>query len=174
MRRRIFFATALPGALASCGFQPLYGAYQDGSIVDDFASIKILPIQNRSGQILRNYLLDGLTPRGEPERPTYRLRVTLIEPRATNLGISRTDAVVRYSYSTTAVFSLEDRSGNVLTRDGISSVSSYEVTNSEYATFASRGNAADRVLEDISHEMKARLAVWFRRRREQRATAQYP
>ena len=55
--------------LSGCGFEPLYGRFGDSSIADDLARIKIQAIGGRSGQLLRNHLLDGLTPKGELTRP---------------------------------------------------------------------------------------------------------
>ncbi len=152
-------------ALGGCGFEPLYGRFGDGSIADDLAGIKIRIIGSRSGQLLRNHLLDGLTPKGELARPAYTLRVELIEPRPQDLGVARDDSVVRYSYSTVARFKLDDPSGRSVFEGQSSSLSSYEVTNSEFATVAGRTNARDRVLEEIAVDMKAQLAVFFRSRR---------
>jgi LPS-assembly lipoprotein len=163
MKRRILLGAAL--ALAGCGFEPLYGRFGDSSIADDLATIKIHLIANRSGQILRNHLLDGLTPRGEPQQAAYVLRVELFEPLPQDIGITRNESVVRYSYSTAARFRLHDAAGKELLRSEASSVSTYEVTNSEFATVAGQLNARDRVLAEIATEIKAQIAVWFRTRR---------
>lgn len=152
-------------SLGGCGFEPLYGRFGDSSIADDLARIKIQVIGSRSGQLLRNHLLDGLTPKGELTRPAHTLRVELLEPRPQDLGIARDDSIVRYSYSTVARFKLQDPTGRVVLESQSSSISSYEVTNSEFATVAGRTNARDRVLEEIASDMKAQLAVFFRSRR---------
>ncbi len=152
-------------ALGACGFEPLYGRFGDSSIADDLAHIKIQVIGGRSGQLLRNHLLDGLTPKGELERPSYTLRVQLFEPLPQDLGVARDDSIVRYSYSSVARFRLNDPSGRSVLEGQSSSLSSFEVTNSEFATVAGRTNARDRVLEEIANDMKAQLAVFFRTRR---------
>lgn len=167
MKRRIFLgaAAATPLALSACGFEPLYGRFGDRSIADDLATIKVELIANRSGQILRNHLLDGLTPRGEPQRAAYTLRVELIEPLPQDLGITRNETVVRYSYSSVARFRLFDSTGNEMLQSDAAGLSSYEVTGSEFATVSGQANARERVLEEISNEIKSQLAVWFRTRR---------
>ena len=152
-------------ALGACGFEPLYGRFGDSSIADDLARIKIQVIGGRSGQLLRNHLLDGLTPKGELARPAYTLRVELLEPRPQDLGIARDDSIVRYSYSSVVRFMLNDPAGRLVLAGQSSSVSSYEVTNSEFATVSGRTNARDRVLEEIAIDMKAQLAVFFRSHR---------
>lgn len=166
--RRSLLVLLAAATAASCGFEPLYGRFDDRSITDRFAGIKISMIANRSGQQLRNYLIDGLTPRGAPVRPTHTLDVELVEPRPQDLGITRDDSVVRYSYTTTAVFRLTEAGGRVVLQGQSSASSSSEVTNSEFATVAARNNARDRVLEEISHDMKQQLAVHFRDRRPAR------
>ena len=163
MKRRILIGAAL--TLSGCGFEPLYGRFGDSSIADDLATIKVQAIANRSGQILRNHLLDGLTPRGEPQSPAYVLRVELFEPAPQDIGITRNESVVRYSYATVARFRLLDAAGAELLRAESSGVSTYEVTNSEFATVAGQLNARERVLSEIANDMKSQIAVWFRTRR---------
>lgn len=152
-------------ALGACGFEPLYGRFGDYSIADELASVKIALIRDRSGQILRNALLDGLTPKGEPQRPAYTLIVELYEPRPQDLGIARDDTVVRYGYSSSALFRLNDGAGRLIHQSVAASSTSYEVTNSEYATVVGRNNARDRVMQEIAHDIKSQLAVYFRTRK---------
>ena len=168
MKRRALLVTAPALAcawLAGCGFEPLYGRVGDASIVDEFARIRILPISNRAGQILRNNLIDGLQPRGEPERAAYRLAIELVEPLPQDLGISRTDAVVRYSYTAYATCRLFDAAGTEIWQGRASSSTSYEVSNSQFATLAGQSAARERVMEEIAIDVKAQLASVFRARR---------
>ena len=158
-------------ALAGCGFEPLYGSRTPGgeAVRDDLAAVKIDLIANRSGQILRNYLLGMMTPQGEPPRPAYRLQIVLQEPRPQDLGIARDDSVVRYNYGIRARFRLYDAAGRRVLVEGLSdSSSSFSVTNSEYATVAARDNARERVLEEIAGDIRIQLGTFFR---EQRAAA---
>ena len=77
-------------ALCGCGFEPLYvekkhdnmwyyGGDFDTSISQEMAQISIEPISQRFGQIMRNELIDLLTPKGTPKSPKYRLFVHLTE-----------------------------------------------------------------------------------------------
>lgn len=163
----LLLAGALP-ALAGCGFSPLYGRGEDGAVTAELAKIRVLPIANRSGQILRNHLIDGLQPRGEPQRAAYTLAIELIEPQQQDLGISRTESVVRYGYVAQANCRLLDATGREIWRGRAASSTSYEVTNSQFATLAGLNNARDRVMEEISIDVKAQLAALFRARRAAR------
>jgi LPS-assembly lipoprotein len=158
----------LPGllvclALAACGFEPMHRTTERGAAADSFAVIRIDPIADRSGQVLRNHLLDRLTPFGAPARPDYVLRVRLQEPRQT-LALRRDDVISRVGYSATAIFELADATGRRVF-DGTSSYSTdYEVTNSEFATLISAQNARDRVLELVGDDIRNQLAAFFQRR----------
>ncbi len=100
--RWIAVLAALAGT-AACGFEPLYGRKDNGSVVDDLAAVRIELIADRSGQILRNYLLDDLNPRGTPAQATYILSVRIFEPR-TEVGLQRDDTVTRYAYGVSAQY----------------------------------------------------------------------
>jgi len=165
-RRACLLALLL--ALAGCGFEPLYGSRGPGgeAVRDDLAAVKIDLIANRSGQILRNYLLGMMTPRGEPPRPGYRLQIVLQEPRPQDLGIASDDSVVRYNFGIRARYRLYDAAGRQMLVEGLSdSSSSYTVTNSEYGTVAARDNARDRVLEEIAGDIRIQLGTYFRGQR---------
>ncbi len=147
--------------LAACGFEPLYGTRADGGPVsNELAAIRIAPIRDRSGQILRNYLLDTLTPEGAVVDSRYTLNVVLIEPRS-ELGLRRDDTPTRINYGVTARFELVDRGGRRLVSGVAGSDTSYEITNSEYATLSNRVAARDRLLQVISEDIKQQLAAYF-------------
>ena len=75
-----FFRPAVAAALislAACGFRPLH-APGAGAEPEVLAGIEIAHIPDRLGQVVRNHLLDRLTPRGAPAAATYRLAVSLL------------------------------------------------------------------------------------------------
>lgn len=64
--------------VSACGFEPLYvekkssGQWYydnkfDTGIKEEMASVKVELIQDRIGQLIRNDLLDKLSPKGEPK-----------------------------------------------------------------------------------------------------------
>ena len=57
--RTIFLLAAL-GFLGGCGFQPLYGKSFAAYAPEEFAAIRVKPIQDRIGQQLHNHLLSFL------------------------------------------------------------------------------------------------------------------
>jgi LPS-assembly lipoprotein len=149
--------------LAGCGFEPLYAARGPASVGDDLAAVRVAPIANRSGQILRNYLVDSLAINGQSASPRYTLHVSVEEPRG-ELTIRRDDTPSRFAYTVTARFRLADGAGRTLYNGVASFDSDYEVTNSEFATLANRLNVRDRLLQQASEDIRLQLAQFFRGR----------
>lgn len=128
---------------------------------EHLAQVRVELIENRSGQILRNYLLDELTPLGQPARSAYSLQIRLVEPR-TNLIISRSDTTLRYGYSAIASFRLVDAAGKLLYSGSASSTTSFDASDSEFATLASQADARNRILLELSGDIRNQLALYFR------------
>src|SRR3546814_18238304 len=73
-------AIVLAAALAGCGFRPMYKESAAGdTTVADFSDVMIAQPEDRRDQLLRNDLLDLLTPLGSPSRPRYLLAYKLTE-----------------------------------------------------------------------------------------------
>lgn len=149
--------------LAGCGFEPLHRSTAQGSAAETLAAIRVEPIADRSGQVLRNLLLDRLSPRGAPARPEYQLRVRLQEPRQT-LALRRDDVISRMGYSASASFDLFDASGRRVFAGTSNYATDYEITNSEFATLVSAQNARDRVLELVGDDIRNQLAAFLTKR----------
>ncbi len=147
--------------LSACGFEPLHA--QRGA-VEALPSIRIEPIPERSGQILRNYLLDRISPRGTPRDANYTLVVRLFEPRQV-LALRRDDVISRMSYSAVASFDLVDADGKRANAGSASFSTDYEITNSEYATLIALQSARERVLELVADDIRNQIVVELRRPR---------
>ncbi len=174
--RRFFlcaaFAAALP--LAGCGFEPLYGRTASGaSAIDELAAIQVEQIPDRSGQILRNSLRDALNPNGQALPARYRLRIRMIEPRQ-ELALQRNDTVARVGYGVVATYVLLDASGRALTSGASSLNTNFEVSDSQYATLSSRNSARDRVIAQISEDIRDQLAIFLGSRAPQASAPQGP
>ena len=155
--------------LSSCGFSPLYGkrvAGQD-SAEDHLALIQINQIKDRVGQQLHNRLLDRLTPKGEPVNPAYVLTVDVSES-VSSLGVKKSAVATRsnlrldVSYVLMPVINtLEEAlsSGTVL------AISGYDISNSEYTTLVAAQNARTSAVREAADDIRTRLAVYFRRQK---------
>jgi len=156
---------AAASLLAGCGFEPLHG--QRGAAAA-LPPIRIEPIPERSGQILRNYLLDRVASRGEGGAQAYTLAVRLFEPRQV-LALRRDDVISRMGYSAVASYELRDVAGKRVAVGNATYSTDYEITNSEFATLAAQQNARERVLELVADDIRNQIVVELRapRRPEQ-------
>ncbi len=160
--RRAICGTLLAAAafLGGCGFEPLMGKNHP-DVQSGMERIRVAMIPDRSGQILRNLLLDSLTPRGLQGPEIYVLAVNLYEPRR-EVAIRRDDTASRLAYTASATFHLSDRQQRRTVFTGSSAVeTTYEVTNSEYATLASQASARDRALQEVSADIRQQIATFL-------------
>jgi len=167
--RRGLLLAAL-GALTACGLRPLYGdggqaaPGASGGIRGDLGSIRIMPIAERSGQVLRNALLDIVTPEGEPREPLYQLVVVRSESEETPLR--RLDELAMLQIlRVSASWSLRDLSGATLNAGVSRTLARFDLTRSQPATEAARENARERAARDLAEDIRVKLALYFRQRR---------
>jgi LPS-assembly lipoprotein len=164
----LFFCLALTG----CGYQPLYGDRASAVTSEDLALIYIAPISDRSGQQLRNFLLEDINSSGQPRRPIYTLTVGL-SVVSTGVSLSRDSTTSRTSITATAKYSLIDTtSGKSLFSSTSRGTDAYDVLVSDYGTLASQDDAIMRALREVSSDMRTQIAVYFRGRKEKERSTQ--
>lgn len=133
--------------LTACGFHPLYMPVQGTSRIA--VPIKIATIQDRDGQILRNYLVDLLTPEGTPQNPKYVLEITLTDV-ITDIGVNRDETASRKSATVTAAIKMRDSKTNaVVYTHSAKAINSFAVLSQNYFS--------DLVAEDYAKKEALRL-----------------
>ena len=146
--------------LSGCGFRPLYLKGKQNP-QPDLTAIEIRPIVDRKGQILRNLLLDQLTPKGPSAHPAYVLDVT-VDFSITNLGIRRNDRATRALMKVTATYSLRRKQDEAKLFSGTSQASSgYDILDSDFATLVAEKDAMQHSLETIAQDINLRLSFLF-------------
>ncbi len=164
--RMLAVSLLLAGIVAGCGFRPLYKQAGNTNTVQDFSQISIVQPEDRPSQQLRNFLLDSLTPYGQPDRPLYRLDYRLTETVA-SVFVTRTEEITRNNLQLSVSVYLRDyQTGAVLTSLSTSSQASYNVTLADYANLVSEKNARERALRDVAEQIRLRLGNYFDRRPE--------
>jgi len=145
--------------LSGCGFRPLFSRHSV-SAPEALAAIAIKPIQDRTGQKLRNLLLDRLSPKGPAVTARYVLEINVSVLRQ-SLGVKKDAFATRANLSVTASFVLLPTYADRLSSFKGSAVStnSYNILRSEFATLSARNNALDRALREIADEIRIRIAV---------------
>jgi LPS-assembly lipoprotein len=159
MKLTTLLAVLVSLVLPGCGFEPLYGERGDVSVTSELSSVHIAAIPDRAGQVLRNFLLDQINPRGERDR-AYTLTIDLREPQQ-EIGILRSDTATRIAYSAIASYTLADGGGRPLLRGQSTSNTTYQLSNSPFSTLASRFDSRDRALQEISIDIRHQLAAFF-------------
>jgi LPS-assembly lipoprotein len=164
--RTLAVSLVLAGLMAGCGFRPLYKQTGNTDTVREFSQISIVQPEDRPSQQLRNFLLDSLTPYGQPDRPLYRLDYRLTE-MVSSVFVTRTEEITRNNLQLSVAIYLRDyQTGVVLTSLSTNSQASYNVTLADYANLVSEKNARERALRDVAEQIRLRLGTYFDRRPE--------
>lgn len=158
--------------VGACGFEPLYvqkkqsdnwyfsGEF-DPSISAEISQIKIEQIQQRFGQVVRNELLDSLTPRGAPKKPKYRLFVDLqdkqITQQALRSDITATRERVRYK----VLYRLKNDKNEVLVEGDSIAYVSYDILANPYSTTMAKKKTEKDAAKIIANDISLRLGAYF-------------
>ena len=155
-------------ALAGCGFRPLYGQNSGGGeVVPEFALIAIEQPNDRGEQLLRNRLLDILTPKGAPDRPRYLLKYKISEAVG-SVFVTRAEEITRSNVQISISAVLHDyESGRPVASASASSQASFNQTTNDYANLISERDARDRAMRDGAEQIRIRLANYFDRWRQE-------
>jgi len=178
-RRAALLAAA--GLLSGCGFRPLYGsngaaavAAGEPALRDQLLSIRVAPINERFGQLMRRGLVQRLgTGIGGPRQAVHELRVGP-GVSAEGVGVQIDGTATRIRYIATANW--------VLVRlgpppEGIMSgqeraIEAFNIpVNQFFAADSSREATEQRLAATLAEQIVTRIAVEFRRRAEGGAVA---
>ena len=154
--------------LGGCGFRPLYARPDTpGSVPASLAGIEVDEIKSRSGFMVRDRLLDLISPSGPPGQPHYKLTVTLNETESA-LGIQGNETVTSYDFHLDAHFFLREQPSNKVVFDGRArSIANYSVVTSQFATLSAQRDAADRASRALAEDIATRLSIWADEHRKQ-------
>jgi LPS-assembly lipoprotein len=155
-------SAAVGAVLAGCGFEPVYGTRQSVETTAEMATIKVDPIKERIGQLLRNNLLDSLNPRGEPAQVKYLLLTEVTEAKQ-ELAIRKSELATRSNMNLTATYRLfdVDRKAFVMTRTS-AVAASYNLLTNDFATLAAEADARERGARDLSDDITRQIALYLR------------
>ena len=159
---RASFVLLMLSLATACGFQPLYGkTTQNADVQEKLAQIYIEPIKGRTGQILRNELLDLANPGGIPDQPVYRLQIS-IEIQKVGLAIQQDATKTRYNLTLNSKFRLTDAAGqDVIYSGSTQNIASYNVVQSEFANLSAANNAEKRAAIVAAEQINQQLSVFF-------------
>ena len=151
--------------LSGCGLRPLYATGDAKSEVRQaLATVAVTPIDEQSGWLLRNALVDRLAPPGDGADSVYRLDVRL-DDDITRFGLRRDAGATRERRTLRARYQLvEIATGETLVDASAGFDAGIDITSSPYATVAAEQSALERLSAEVADDIVARLALYFRGR----------
>ncbi len=161
---RILFLLAVPGilpALAGCGFSPLYGTVGDsGNVEARLVSMEVAPPANRTEQLVRNALLEGIAP-SQAGGGKYLLSLRTEEKQLTSiLSFDRKTPQSRYVLNVS--YTLSDRgTGKTLTSGKTFAEVSYTKTRQPVADIQALSKAKETAARVVAQDIRTRLAAWM-------------
>jgi LPS-assembly lipoprotein len=165
-----FLAGAL-GCLPGCGFKPLYGANSAAhgpAAVEQFATIEIPVLPDRTGQIMRNLLIDSLHPSGAADTYQYRLDVKITEADV-SLGLQGNSTSTRGQIKISALYSLIDKkTGKNLLKETVRTSAGYNILVNQFGTELSTQSSRQEALQEIADDITLHLALYFTRDTEKK------
>ncbi len=147
-------------SLAGCGFTPVYGKNNglNSAGAKKLAQVRVEPIIEREGQILRNTLLDKLNPTGTSAPAAYVLQVSF-STELVPIAIQIDRSVSRYTRNLYASMQLVRLSDNkVLLENNIRRTASYNVSKSDFATYAASQDTVQRGMQELAADIALRVA----------------
>jgi len=166
MRRLLYilFMMITASLLNGCGFEPLYATGPSAANVPDaLKQITVLPLSDRTGQLLQTALQRRLNAGGDLGAATrYDLDIALRQT-VQGFGIRGDAAPTRQRVRTVADYQLIDRENEEEVFAGTAVAdTTFDIVESEYATFVAEETAAERNTQIISERILSRLALYFR------------
>ncbi|MHC8508051.1 MAG: LPS assembly lipoprotein LptE [Rhodospirillales bacterium] len=157
--------------LAACGFAPLHGRTESGvSTRDTLPAVKIEIIRDRSGQFLRNLLMDKFAPRGRKGPAQWTLSVNVTES-IQSLGFRRTAEATRANLWFKGSFTLKPAGLSAAERKtftgDLRSVSSFDLQirsrSAEFGSLRAKKDARERALRQMADDIALRVSIILRR-----------
>lgn len=158
--------------ISGCGFEPLYVEKKSNSewyydnefdtgIREEMASIKVELIKDRIGQLIRNDLLDKLTPKGMPKSPRYYLSVTNITKEEIDQALRDDITATRKKVIYKVDYVLKNREHERLVSGNSVAYLGYDILRDPYSTtFAQKKNEKN-AAKIIANDISLRLGAYF-------------
>jgi len=150
-------------ALGACGFEPMYGEQRGSAVHAELQTVRVALIANRTGQLLREYILDRIHSNDASPAALYQLEIGVLESRQ-YYGIQR-DLTATYSrLALTANYTLRDLKTQKPVLTGSFNVySSYNVAADPFNTVVAENDARERGVHNLGDELINRMSFYLRR-----------
>lgn len=153
--------------LAACGLSPVYGSFSgdalDAAVAAKLDRVYVASIPDRSGQKLRNHLIDALVQRGGNTKAgaDYKLAVGEVSESIYSIGIAKDATTTRSQIRLSSVFTLDGPDGAPLLQRTVTAVSSFNTLASQYTTLVTEEDARDQAITQLSEQIVMQLELYF-------------
>jgi LPS-assembly lipoprotein len=152
---------------SGCGFHPVYGARDSSGapVSEELNQVAIDNIPDRSGQMLRNELIDRMYGKGRPQQALYHLSVKLRKTEA-DIGIQANATSTRSMMDMYGDFVLTDANGKELVKGTAHSITSFNRLTDQYGNLAAEEDATGRTLSEVGEQIVNRLSLYFAEKKD--------
>lgn len=158
--------------LCGCGFEPLYVEKKtssewyydnefDTGIQEEMALVKVELIQDRIGQLIRNDLLDKLTPKGQPKEPKYYLKVTDIQKEEIDQALRNDITATRKKVIYTISYVLKNKEHETLITGSSVAYLGYDILRDPYSTTFAQKKLEKNAAKIVANDISLRLGAYF-------------
>ena len=152
---------ALAPALSACGFSPLYGEGTTGQSVESaLRDIEVSPQGTRTGQLIRNALLEGIPPAAEGNGP-LRLDFSVKEKEGRAIVAGNSDSTQQRLTLDVAYQLVDTRSGRIVHQGSTFADTTYTRTRLPIANERARDSAREALARIIARDIRTRLASYL-------------
>lgn len=157
--QRTALAMAAAAGLSGC-FQPLYGESAHPGLVEDLRAVEVLPIPDRAGHYLADFLISRLNGTGSTPSPKYKLAIVYDEHEQTPTVESQLSVADAATLVGNAAFRLVRADGGAPVFAGSATAFAvYDKTEQRFANLRAKRDAEIRVARALAEEIDLRLAA---------------
>lgn len=172
-KMKIAAVAALIISLGACGFEPLYVEKTAGDdlwyynnefntdIVHEMAQIKIEGDTDRIGQLVKNELLDNLTPHGAPKCAKYFLKLEPINVRTKQQALRDDITATREKVKYTIQYTLWSKEKGQLVKGKSWIYLSYDLLDNPYSTTMDKKKVEKDGAKILANDIALRLGAYF-------------
>lgn len=172
--KKIFAVWAiLTLTISGCGFEPLYvekttegnlwyyNNQFDTDIVYEMSQVKIEGASDRIGQLVKNELIDNLTPHGVPKNAKYFLKLEPIAANRTEQALRDDITATREKVQYTLKYSLWSKEKGSLISGKSWVFLSYDLLDNPYSTTMDKKKVEKDGAKILANDISLRLGAYF-------------
>jgi LPS-assembly lipoprotein len=172
--KKTFVALAiLTLCIAACGFEPLYVEKTSGDglwyynnefdtdIVYEMSQIKVEGATDRIGQLVKNQLMDNLTPHGVPQHAKYFLKLEPISSKRKEQALRDDITATREKVKYTIKYSLWSKEKGSLVSGKSWVFLSYDLLDNPYSTTMDKKKVEEDGAKILANDISLRIGAYF-------------